>query len=87
MKLMFASDSFKGSLSSERTAELLERAAAEVFPGAATDRVLIADGGEGTADALVKEMGGERAYITVDGPLSKPVKAYYGILPLSLIHI
>ena len=81
MKLMFASDSFKGSLSSERTAELLERAAAEVFPGAETDRVLIADGGEGTTDALVKEMGGERAYITVDGPLSKPVKAYYGILP------
>ena len=81
MKLMFASDSFKGSLSSERTAELLERATAEVFPGAETDRALIADGGEGTTDALVKELGGERVYTEAEGPLSEPVTAYYGILP------
>lgn len=80
MKIVFASDSFKGSLTSEQTAALLKRAACEVFPDAVTDSVVIADGGEGTADTLIRELGGERVYITASGPLFEPVKAYYGIL-------
>ena len=53
MKFLFASDSFKGTLSSHRTAELLTRAAAEVFPGCECVCVEVADGGEGTTDAVL----------------------------------
>ena len=48
MKFLFASDSFKGTLSSGRTAELLTQAAEEIFPGCQCSDVEVADGGEGT---------------------------------------
>ncbi len=50
MKLLFASDSFKGSLTSEKTVELLSRAAGEVFGECECSGVPVADGGE-RADA------------------------------------
>ena len=50
MKFLFASDSFKGTLSSETIIELLTQSAKEVFPGCETAGTLIADGGEGTVD-------------------------------------
>ena len=53
MKIVFASDSFKGSLSSYETAELLTKAAKEVFEEVECVAVPIADGGEGTVDALI----------------------------------
>lgn len=81
MKLLFASDSFKGSLSSERIKELLEEAAHEIFPEAATEGVLVADGGEGTMDAVVKELKGTYREISVCGPLGEETTAVYGILP------
>ena len=48
MKFLFASDSFKGSLSSQKTAELLAKAAREIFPDCQCDSIVVADGGEGT---------------------------------------
>ena len=53
MKIVFASDSFKGTLTSKKIAELLGRAAAEVFPGCETAPLVLADGREGTLDALL----------------------------------
>ena len=58
MKILFASDSFKGSLTSGRIAELLEEVTREVFPDAATEGLLVADGGEGTMEAVVGHMHG-----------------------------
>ena len=81
MKIVFASDSFKGSLSSPETAELLGRAAREVFGKVETESVLCADGGEGTADAVTNALGGERVPVTVRGPLGGKVAAFYGRLP------
>ena len=52
MKLVFASDSFKGSLSSERICSLLESAAGQTLPGAECVALRMADGGEGTLDAI-----------------------------------
>ncbi len=52
MKLVFASDSFKGSLTSGRTCALLEEAASEMLPGAECVSLRMADGGEGTLDAI-----------------------------------
>lgn len=80
MKLLFASDSFKGTISSERTIELLEKASREVFGPCETQGVLVADGGEGTTDAVLHARRGEKAYVNVHGPLMEPVRAYYGRL-------
>ena len=79
MKLLFASDSFKGSLSSEQTAVLLERAAHEVFEDCVCTSVAVADGGEGTVDAVIAAENGRRVTATVHDPLMKPVTASYGI--------
>lgn len=81
MKILFASDSFKGSLSSERIGELLEEAAKKVFPQAETESVLAADGGEGTMEAVVKEQSGSYRQIPVMDPLGKTITASYGLLP------
>ena len=80
MKLVFASDSFKGTLSSEQTVALLGKAAAEIFGECETSGVPVADGGEGTTDAVVLARKGEKVYVDVHGPLMEPAKAYYGKL-------
>ena len=78
MKLVFASDSFKGTVSSETTIELLTKAAHEVFGPCETIGVPVADGGEGTTDAVVLATKGDKIYTTVHGPLMEETRAYYG---------
>ncbi len=78
---LFASDSFKGSISSKRTAELLCAAGREVWPDAELRSVAVADGGEGTVEALIEALGGEAVVVTVEGPGGSGVKAMYGLLP------
>ena len=81
MKFLFASDSFKGSLSSGQTAELLTRAAKAVFgDGVECVGVPVADGGEGTAEAVVEAERGSWIETVVHGPLGEPVTARYGRL-------
>lgn len=80
MKILFASDSFKGTLSSEQTIELLKRAAGEVFDQWEWAGIPVADGGEGTTDAVIAAIQGERIPVTVYGPLLEAVNAYYGKL-------
>lgn len=80
MKLLFASDSFKGSLTSEQTVELLAKAAKEVFGEIEYSGVPVADGGEGTVDAVVKAEHGEFITAEVYGPLMERVNAQYGKL-------
>ena len=80
MKLIFASDSFKGSLTSEKTAELLTKAANEIFSSCSTLSVPVADGGEGTMEAILKNCAGEKVFTYVHDPLMKPVRACYGSL-------
>ena len=79
MKLLFASDSFKGSLSSEQTVALLKQAAESVFGPCETSGVPVADGGEGTVDAVVQAEQGEKITLQVHGPLMEPVSAEYGV--------
>jgi len=80
MKLLFASDSFKGSLSSEKTAVLLEKAAKEVFGETECSSVPVADGGEGTIDAVIAAEHGKKIEVEVYGPLFERTKAFYGKL-------
>ena len=80
MKFLFASDSFKGTLTSRRTAELLSKAAEEVFPSCECISVEVADGGEGTTDAVLSAVSGEKVTLSVHGPLGTMTECCYGIL-------
>lgn len=80
MKFLFASDSFKGTLSSRRTAELLTQAAKEVFPDCLCESIEMADGGEGTTDAVLSAGNGERISLTVKGPLWEDTTVSYGVI-------
>ncbi len=81
MKFVFASDSFKGSLSSIEAARLLTRAAREVFPDSVCVSIPTADGGEGTAEALCAAKGGKWIGADVHDPLMRPVSARWLLLP------
>jgi glycerate kinase len=83
MKILFASDSFKGSLTSEQIVGLLTEVTKQVFPEAVTEGLMIADGGEGTLETVIKECHGSYHSLSVTGPMSVPVKASYGMLPNS----
>ena len=80
MKFLFASDSFKGTLSSQQTVELLAKAAKSVFGDIEYSGVPVADGGEGTTEAIVAAENGQWIETEVYGPLMEPVKARYGKL-------
>ncbi len=80
MKLVFASDSFKGSLTSKKIAGLLTMAAKEVFGTCDTVPIVLADGGEGTLDAVLEIMGGRKVPVNVHDPLMNVITAYYGSL-------
>lgn len=81
MKIVIAPDSFKESLSAPQAAEAVRRGFAAVFPDAEYVCLPLADGGEGTAAALVAACGGEWVSVRVEDPLGRPVCARYGLLP------
>ena len=80
MRFLFASDSFKGTLSSEKTVELLAAAAKDVFGEIEYSGVPVADGGEGTTDAVVAAENGQWLEAEVCGPMLEKVTARYGKL-------
>ena len=81
MKVAIAIDSFKGSLSSVAAGNAAAEGVRRVFPDAECAVRPLADGGEGTVDALVAGLGGELKAVTVTGPAGKPTVAKYGLLP------
>lgn len=80
MKLVFAPDSFKGSLRSAEMTEILSEEAAKVFPEAELVCIPIADGGEGTVEALIASCGGTLESAMTLGPDGAPVQAVYGLM-------
>ena len=80
MRIMVAPDSYKGSISALGVASAIERGVHIVFPEAEVIRVPIADGGEGTVEALTTATGGSIHYEEVVGPMGEPVQAHWGIL-------
>ncbi|MBE6317969.1 MAG: glycerate kinase [Bacteroidales bacterium] len=78
-KIVVASDSFKGSLSSKDVAQSASRGIHEIYPRCEIVQVNVADGGEGTVDAVVEALGGSFITISVKNPLDYPVAATYGI--------
>lgn len=76
---LLAPDSFKGSLSAYQACRTMEQALRRVCPQARFIYRPMADGGEGTVEALVAATGGSIHQLTVTGPLGEPVQGYYGI--------
>lgn len=80
MKIVISIDSFKGSLTSIQAAKSIENGIKRVDKEAEIIIKPLADGGEGTVDALVDGMGGVMEFVKVTGPAGKPVLAKYGII-------
>lgn len=79
-RITVAVDSFKGSLTSMEVAEAFERGFVQIFPRCEVRKVCVADGGEGTVEALVQMLGGEMVELMVADPLMRQVKVCYGVV-------
>ena len=79
MKIVIASDSFKGSLTSTEVAYGAEQGIRQVHADAEVIAVNVADGGEGTIEAIVEALGGEIVTTEVHDPLGRIITARYGI--------
>jgi glycerate kinase len=80
MKVVVAPNAFKGSLSASEAAAAIARGVREAFPEAEVVEVPVADGGEGTVEALVSAHHGTYGKAPVAGPLGDPVQATYGLI-------
>ncbi len=81
MRCIIATDSFKGSNTAERVCRAIQEGMEKIYADAEYVIVPIADGGEGTIDAVLQVSHGERKTIRVIGPIGKSVDAVIGILP------
>ncbi|MBS0905033.1 glycerate kinase [Pantoea dispersa] len=79
MKIVIAPDSYKESLSALEVATAIEAGFREIFPAADYVKIPVADGGEGTVEAMVAATQGNIVRLTVTGPLGEPVDAFYGL--------
>lgn len=80
MKIVLAPDKYKGNMSSPEICSIVRKAFLEIMPDAEIISLPMADGGEGTVDAMVAAGGGEIRKVTVTGPLGgRKVEAVYGI--------
>jgi glycerate kinase len=79
MKIVIAPDSYKESLSALDVATAIEAGFQEIYPDAEYVKLPVADGGEGTVEAMVAATQGRLVQVTVTGPLNKPVDAFYGL--------
>lgn len=80
MNVVIAIDSFKGSMTSLEAGESASAGIRRIYPDADIAIRPLADGGEGTVDALTLGCGGTCTQVCVTGPLGKPVLCSYGIL-------
>lgn len=84
MKFVLIPDSFKGSLSSTEVCDVMENAIECVFkkidPSLKIISLPVADGGEGTVDAFLKAVGGEKIFVEANNPFFQKISAFYGKL-------
>lgn len=78
--VLLAFDSFKGSLTSREVADAFEEGVRSVVPDCQVRKACLADGGEGTAVALVDSLHGEWVEVEVLDPLMRPIRARYGVV-------
>lgn len=81
MKIVIAPDSFKGSLTSLRAAQVIKKGLSRALPGVKYLLLPVSDGGEGLVEVLSSALGGRKVWCGVSGPLGRPVRASFLILP------
>lgn len=80
MKVVIAIDSLKGSMTSMEAGRAIKEGILTVDPSTEVIVKPLADGGEGTTEALAEGLGGEMIHVNVHGPLENPVDAAYGMI-------
>ena len=80
-KILLVPDSFKGTLTSTSICRILSEEIQQVWPEALAVSIPVADGGEGSVDAFLTAMGGERRTVSCQGPWGDSVEGFYGMLP------
>lgn len=80
-KVLLIPDSFKGTMSSIEICGIMRDAILKYFPHANVLSIPVADGGEGSVDAFLAAVGGEKISLTVKGPYFEDIPAFYGRLP------
>lgn len=80
MNVLISIDSFKGSMTSMQAGRAAKAGILKAVPDADVTICPLADGGEGTTDALVEGMGGEKIELETTGPLREKVNCYYGFI-------
>ena len=76
-KVVIAPDSFKGTLDSGQVCDIVAEVLRKNYPGTEIKAIPVADGGEGTAEALHRVLGGERIYCKVQSPSGREIEAYF----------
>ena len=79
MKIVIAPDSYKESVAASEVAQAIEKGFREIFPDAQYVSVPVADGGEGTVEAMIAATQGSERHAWVTGPLGEKVNASWGI--------
>ena len=79
-KFILVPDSYKGTMSSTEVCAAMERGIRSIIPNAIVDPLPVADGGEGSVDAFLSAIGGEKRLVEVCGPYFDKIESYYGVL-------
>ncbi len=79
-KFVLIPDSFKGTLSSIQVCNILESSIRHFQPSATVVKIPVADGGEGSVDAFLQALPGEKIEVTVTGPHFEPIDSFYGLI-------
>ena len=81
-KVILIPDSFKGTMSSTEICQIMKGEVLRHYPECEVVSIPVADGGEGSVDAFLEAVGGEKIYTEVNGPyFGEKVRGYYGIIP------
>ena len=87
MKIVLAPDSFKESMSATEAVAAMRAGVLEALPDAECIGVPMADGGEGTVDAVVDALHGQHIEVEVSDPLGRSVSARFGYIPLRQLAV
>jgi glycerate 2-kinase len=79
-KIICIPDSFKGTLSSAQICEIMEKSIHQHFEFCEVVKIEVADGGEGSVDAFLAAVGGEKVYCTVNNPYFESMESFFGVL-------
>lgn len=80
MRIVIAPDSFKGCLNANDVALAMRRGVLRVYPGSIIDMIPMADGGEGTVEAILSAVDGVKVKVNVTDPLGRPIQTSYGLI-------